>query len=259
MPGVERRQGNARIHTHKQNDTRMKKRLFWSFIAILVAWLCSQWSRKNREAARTLKGHDTIVPSLSDVERNPTLKIGAERLVVQFDSLLPQIHLTLVSVLQGLALGVLVEQIRYDAFEWNLIPLYVASLVLIAFIWHLYAVAFVTFSWPFWGIHTLLQFSLVAVEIFAFSSIAFPPIWVLAIGIMGVIGALIRWLNTKVVSVDNYERLEDYALDMQMEKSAARGLLSLGLVFISLGIILYILFIQQNLHLELIRPLAKVM
>lgn len=179
------------------------------------------------------------------------VRIGARRIAVQFDSLLPQVHLTLVSILQGIALGVLMESVNFKTFKFHLFPLYVASVIVVALIWHLYANAFVAFIWPFAGWHTLLQFLLAVVEIFAFAEISEPGIWMIGLALTSVIGALIRWLNTRIVSEENYVSKSDYMLDKKIEKTAAIRMVVISFIVMVVGIIRYLGGIEGYQYLEL--------
>lgn len=181
----------------------------------------------------------------------PPLKIGAKRLAIQFSTLLPQVNLTLISVLQGMALGVLIGQFKtVSPLSFPEILFYIDSVLVIAIIWHLYANAFLTFIWPFSGKHTLLQFALATVESFAFNSIANPALWVLGLSGTALIGALIRWVNTKILSSANYEREDVYILDVKTERIAAKQLFATGLILSVVGGIHLIADWQQSQYLN---------
>ena len=76
-------------------------------------------------------------PSALDVM---PVKLGAKRIAFQLNTFFPQVHLTLISVLQGVALGVLIAQFEaVSPLSFPAVLLYVDSLIGIALIWHLYA------------------------------------------------------------------------------------------------------------------------
>jgi len=173
------------------------------------------------------------------------IRLGAERLAFQYSSLLPQVHLTLISILQGIALGILIEQLIQQLYSRSIdlmvLPFYIASIVIIALIWQQYALAFIAFLWPFWGYHILLQFVFAAFEVFAFAAISKPAIWVLGIAGTAFTGSIIRKMNTKIVIPDNYERIEDYYSDLSIENGAAKQLFLTGLGLLIGGVLMLVM------------------
>jgi len=141
--------------------------------------------------------------------------------------------------LQGVALAVLIGQFNplppLSSDSWLR---FLDTLLGIALIWYLYANAFITFLWPFDPWHIFLQFSLVTVESVACLKVQEPEAWTLAVGLTALIGALIRRLNARIVSKDNYEREDVYQLDRKMEICAAYQLAGLaGLSFLLCGML----------------------
>jgi hypothetical protein len=160
--------------------------------------------------------------------------IGPKRLAFQFGSLLPQVHLTLISVLQGVVLTVLIQQLD-QLTDIALISRAIASFMTIVLVWHLYANAFLTFIWPFLGVHTLLLFAFTAAEIYAFASIHDPLKWLWGLATAAFIGTVIRLLNTTIVAEENYEESKNYDLDVHLEKIAAIHLFLVGIVLLLIG------------------------
>src|SRR5205085_8095055 len=89
----------------------------------------------------------------------PTLTISPQRFHYYYSSVLPQIHLTLVSVLQGIAFGVLLlgiplphDTTRLPAFEFlfqqYLYLPYIISSLLILSIWKQFVAACIFSTWP---------------------------------------------------------------------------------------------------------------
>jgi hypothetical protein len=186
----------------------------------------------------------------SDALDTMPVKLGAKRVAFQLNTLLPQVNLTLISVLQGVALGVLVSQFTVvSPLSFPEILLYLDSLILIAVIWHLYAAAFISFVWPFSALQTLLQFLPAAIESFALAFLSQPSVWTLGIAGVAFLGALIRGLNTKIVSPTNYEREEFFNYDMKLETRGMFLLAFIGFSTLVLGIWLRIAEIQQHSYL----------
>jgi hypothetical protein len=116
---------------------------------------------------------------IDDRERSAAefpIELGARRVAGQLASFLPQANLTLLSVLQAVVLGILLT--RTDSvrvFSLPALPQYLASLALIALVWHEYLWAFISYAWPLSSRHTLLHFALAAAEGTAFASIGNTP------------------------------------------------------------------------------------
>jgi len=179
------------------------------------------------------------------------IKLGDKRLAFQLNMFLPQVHLTLISVLQGVALGVLIAQFGIvSPFSFPAMLLYIDSVIGIALIWYLYANAFLTFLWPFSAMHILLQFLLAAFESLALAFISRPAIWTLGVAVAAFVGAVIRWLNTKLVTPGSYERRDMFEFDMELERSGSMGLVLLAAISLILGLILLIVDWQQCRYLE---------
>lgn len=175
----------------------------------------------------------------SNEERNlldgTPVKLGARKVALQLNTFLPQVHLTLVSVLQGVTLAILVGQFDPNQLLSSRTLLFVDSLLVIAFIWFLYSWAFVAFQWPFSSWHTVLQFLLATLQSLAFASLSKPTMWTLWLGSVALVGAAIRYWNTKLVSPANYERPEVFHLDVQLDRDAWHRLLALGVVLLAIG------------------------
>jgi hypothetical protein len=127
------------------------------------------------------------------------IQIGPSRLAAQFNTLLPSAHLTLVSVLQGVALAVIVSQL--DKAAPTRLPnelIYIDSVLVIALAWFQYVWAFLAFLWPMNALHTTLQFFFAAAEVYAFSHIDQPRQWLIGLAAVSLIGAIIRVLNTRI-------------------------------------------------------------
>jgi hypothetical protein len=170
------------------------------------------------------------------VEDSTLIKLGAKRTVVQLNTFLPQIHLTLISVLQGLALGILIAQIEsHFSITAENILLYINSLLIIVLVWYLYSSVFVIFMWPLSFLHTLLQFCLTIAQSISFLFISEPGAWTIGIAITALIAGIIRFANTQIVRPEIYERRDIFHLDMSFERQASIIFFILGVIFATTG------------------------
>jgi hypothetical protein len=139
-----------------------------------------------------------------DVPRNANriYKIGSSRTVLFLNELLPQVYLTLVSVLQGVALAVLVDQFNFDFAGSNITTygyIFSSFLIIVAF-WHSYLNAIFDGRWPFRFIDTLLFFMAAATEAIAIRNVTSPSQWCLAIALMCVFVAVIYFRQVSLLA-----------------------------------------------------------
>ena len=99
------------------------------------------------------------------------------------NELLPQVYLTLVSVLQGVALAVLVDEFNFD-FAGNITTYgyIVSSFLIIVAYWHSYLNGIFDGRWPFRFIDTLLFFMAAATEAIAIRNVTSASQWCLRLG-----------------------------------------------------------------------------
>lgn len=124
-------------------------------------------------------------------------------------------------MLQGIVLGFLVTSFvktvdfrnpnwLRNGFELHHAYLpYVASLILIAFIWNEYALGIFYLHWPISAMQTLLSFVAAALEIFVVSVPDDIGLWSTSLGFMFVVAFLIRRRNQYIVSPDLYRTPEE--------------------------------------------------
>ncbi len=136
-------------------------------------------------------------------------------MVQQFSTLLPQVHLTLISILQGLVLVVLFANTKPPAsFSWEDITnaLYVhhwyvphlVSLLIVVTAWVEYVHGVLYLHWPMRTLWITLQFLFVVPEVAAFSSVDTIGPWMFWVGIVTLFGAIITASNRWFVSKDLY-------------------------------------------------------
>lgn len=163
--------------------------------------------------------------------------LGATWVARQLSTFLPQLHLTLISVLQGVALAVLTGSVSDESpFQFPAALLYVDGLVLLALVWHQYSWVFVSYLWPlsFW--HPLAHFGLAAAECYAFVSIEHPDRFIYGFGAVSAVAAVIRLLNVGLVGPENYEPRyrEVYEKEREGER---RGALRFGLIAVGCALL----------------------
>ncbi len=133
--------------------------------------------------------------NLDEVPRNKNgiFKIGQARTIVFLNDLLPQIYLTLVSVLQGVALAVLIDEFRLDYWVMNpmIYGYFIGSFLIIVAFWHSYLSSMLDGRWPFHFIDTLLFFLAATAEGVGVRHISTPSYWCFFMGVMCLVVSLI--------------------------------------------------------------------
>lgn len=133
--------------------------------------------------------------SQNDVPRNANriYKIGPARTTLYLNDFVPQVYLTLISVLQGVVLAVLIDAFRFDFGESNpAIYAYIFSsfLIIVAF-WYAYLSAVLDGRWPFHIVDTLLFFAAATAQAVAVKNVSTPPYWCSAMAVMCLVIGLI--------------------------------------------------------------------
>jgi len=130
-----------------------------------------------------------------DVPRNANriYKISRGRNILFLNELLPQVYLTLVSVLEGVVLAVLVDEFSFDFWENTPIiyAYFAASLLIIVAFWFSYLSAIFDGRWPFHIIDTFLFFSAATAQAIAVRYVSDPARWCQAVIVMCILVALI--------------------------------------------------------------------
>jgi hypothetical protein len=179
--------------------------------------------------------------NLEEVPRNKSgiFKIGRSRTILFLNDLLPQIYLTLVSVLQGVALAVLIDQ--FEVEFWDSSPVlygyFIGSFLIIVAFWHSYLSSILDGRWPFHFIDTLLFFLAAMAEGLGIRHISTPAYWCLFIGLMCLIVSLIYYrqvpLLRQLVHAEIFE-------DPSEAGPRIRGCQRLGLLFLLMAGIAFI-------------------
>jgi hypothetical protein len=141
-------------------------------------------------------------------QETPSLLLGPQRLHYVYSQSVPQIHLNLVAILQGVAFGVLMLNIPVPKnFDWPevwdfalqhylYLPFIIGSLIVLL-AWNQYVYAAVVFIWPMSLLQSALIFLLAVTETITFASIASIPAWLVLSGLLFVVGGLHRINNVR--------------------------------------------------------------
>src|SRR3954452_21364340 len=153
-----------------------------------------------------------ITPTVLEVERTFVM---AEQVVVggvdgepamppnaELESLATGVELTLASVLQGIALAILVPKIVELITNGELakLPYIPASLLLVFMVWVMFighAISFIT--WPFDPLHNLLYFLIVSSEAVLLFFLDKPGPWFLALVSLGLLLGFSCWYNQSLL------------------------------------------------------------
>jgi hypothetical protein len=124
---------------------------------------------------------------------NRIYKIGPHRTTLYLNDFVPQVYLTLISVLQGVVLAVLIDEFPFAFGESNpAIYAYICSsfLIIVAF-WYAYLSAVLDGRWPFHIVDTLLFFAAATAQAIGVKHVSTPAYWCGAMAVMCVLIALI--------------------------------------------------------------------
>lgn len=174
-----------------------------------------------------------------------------QRFLRMYQDALPLIHLTLLSVLQGVALTTLMEGfplpngsqrvplLQFFLGNYLYLP-YIVSSLLIILIWKLSVYANVFPVWPLSTLRILFLFLGTLVEILTFKVITTFPLWVIGLGCLSIIHGLSRFNNLRFFHVNNFEMrfLRNEYIQRYRKWQMWNGFayLFLGVVVVGLGI-----------------------
>lgn len=146
-------------------------------------------------------------------QESPPLTFGARRVHYSYSVALPQMHLTFVSVLEGLALGELVADIPLPKPS-NIGPTliaqhaylpYIVSALLILLIWKQFAHNSTFSVWPPSTSQLGLSLLVAVSQVLAFRVIGDFGQWLIGIGATGVVGGIIRLNNMRLQAPGDWE------------------------------------------------------
>ena len=140
---------------------------------------------------------------MDDLQKNQDAPTGDAEL----ESLATGIELTLASVLQGIAMAILIPNIAalIVGGEVAKLPYIPASLLLVFIVWVTFVLHSLSFiSWPFDLMHNLLYFLVVTAETVLLSFLEDPSPWFLALIGFGLVAGVNHWYNLRLLR--RYER-----------------------------------------------------
>lgn len=183
---------------------------------------------------------------ITEGRESPSLKLGPQRLHYQFSVTVPQAHLTFVSVLQGIALGVLLLNIPLPPDSLTLSTIlpylinsqhlylpFVLSALLILMIWKEFVQASMYLNWPLTVKQLGLTMLIAVVEIMAFRAIDNLVAWLIGIGLIGMVGGIIHWNNLKIQAPTDYDSRDTEKSSRVEERAIGWKYFILGLLIIS--------------------------
>jgi hypothetical protein len=187
-------------------------------------------------------------------QEKPPLTMGPQRLHYIFATTLPQIYLTLLSVLQGLVFGVLLYNIplpqnislanifAFSIQQYLYLPYIVSSLVMLI-VWNQFVHGILFLTWPFTVFQSSLIFLMSLAEILTFAHANLLPEWLFGLGLIAIIGAIIRFNNIRFLPNDEQQKIAPVNNYAVFSKSTEK---SDGVLYISVGIIVLVCSISFN-------------
>jgi hypothetical protein len=147
----------------------------------------------------------------TDGHEQPTMRYGLQRMHYQFSVSIPVIHLTLASIIQGIAFSTLIDHIflpigipQSNLFDFLqrqtfYIPHIISSTIIIM-AWLDFCDAAVNNIWPL----SLLQAGFIYVvglaEVLAFKELDSFPLWLIGVGCIAIVGGIVHANNKRVHS-----------------------------------------------------------
>ncbi|HQV95110.1 MAG TPA: hypothetical protein PLF41_11640 [Anaerolineales bacterium] len=210
---------------------------------------------KNSETQQDKKLNASINEALKSLKKmrrneiprnsNQIYKIGSARTTLFLNDFLPQVYLTLVSVLQGVALSALINEFEYGLTSLVTYGYIISSFLIIVAFWHSYLSAIFDGRWPFRFVDTLLFFMAASAETIAVRNVDIPIYWCVSIGFMCLIISVIYFrqisLLTELVVSDLFEDPHEGASRIKAVKR-----LGVGFVVAAMTAFLFAFITQEN-------------
>ena len=141
--------------------------------------------------------------SVDPVERDVALAVKS-----QLDNLVVSIELTLVSIVQGSAIGALigVAQAPLLAGDWTALPALLSSLFIILIFWSRAVIHTLSFiRWPIDFLHNFLYVTVTVVEVIAINQALDPARWFLLNTLYGVVGWWLYAADLRLLRREEHE------------------------------------------------------
>jgi hypothetical protein len=197
----------------------------------------------------------------------PTLTISPQRFHYLYSAVMPQIHLTLVSVLQGIAFGVLLLGIPFPTSFESLFQLYfyfpyLISSLGILIIWKQFMYASMFRNWPASTTQIALIYLLAVGEIIAFRLIsvsytnlpltATVSTWLICIGLVMIFGGCIRLNDLRLEKIEDFETSD-------LGRISRKGDLQNGTFLVCSGVALIILALFYNRLIDMLKSTTSLL
>jgi len=182
----------------------------------------------------------------------------------ELDAIIADIELTLVSIIQGVALTVLIETSReaIATFDWIMWPYVLSGLIIILVFWSRVVLHILTvIRWPLEFGHNFLYIACALVEAFAFAQLGNPARWFAFVAAFLAVGWLLfaydlRLIRTRVRDHTGEVSNRLYAL-VKRDQRLNLGLLlpAFFLVNVAFAILIHLrpeFFLQRGGHIWLI-------
>lgn len=132
-----------------------------------------------------LKKVEDLSISNVDIPKNKDglYKVGPGRIIHYLNELVPQVYLTLVSVLQGVALAILLNEFRSHYLSSSFVGyFYFASsfLVIVSF-WYAFEIVVLIRSWPLHFIDVFIYFAAATAQCIGYQNVSTPSYWFMSI------------------------------------------------------------------------------
>jgi len=127
----------------------------------------------------------------------------------ELDAMVADIELTLVSIIQGVALTVLIETSReaIATFDWMMWPYVISGLVIILVFWSRVVLHILTvIRWPLEFGHNFLYIACALVEAFAFAQLGNPARWFAFIAAFLAVGWLLFAYDLRLIRTRVHDR-----------------------------------------------------
>src|SRR5947209_19766333 len=192
------------------------------------------------------------MPIITRNGETPPLTIGPRRFHYFYSTILPQIHLILVSVLHSIAFGVLLlgiplppdithlPSIEFLLQHYFYLP-YVVSSLPILIIWINFALACMFSLWPLSVLQSGLIYLIALAEILSFRLISAPgtklSAWLISFGLIAIIGGCIRLNNTRLECKEDYESMDFGEVSIKGERNIGILYVGLDIVLVTFGLV----------------------
>jgi ribonucleoside-diphosphate reductase beta chain len=196
----------------------------------------------------------TVLQTFDD--ESPPLEFGVRRLYYQYSVTIPQIHLILISILQGTVITSFLARVIPNPHVFSFAFLlqiyfylpYILTFMVILIAWMDFVYASGVLIWPPTAFQATLIFLLALAEIAMVNSIDTFYLWRIMLGLTTVIGGFMRLNNFRIFKGNDFA---DYHLGKRiLSNELIYGLayVILGLMGASIGLIYSSLLIWTNAH-----------